>query len=49
MADTSSDATAHRCKTNADGSASVTDVAQLLTFYEQWSEKYDEVKKNIFL
>jgi len=42
MAD-SGDATASRCQVNADKSASVSDANQLLDFYKEWSDKYDEV------
>ena len=42
MAD-SGDPTASRCQVNADKSASVNDADQLLDFYKQWSNKYDEV------
>jgi len=41
MAD-SGDPTASRCQVNADKSASVNDADQLLDFYKQWSNKYDE-------
>ena len=43
MADTDGDATASRCKQNADQSTSVNDTNQLLQYYKQWSNKYDEV------
>ncbi|EFX82038.1 methyltransferase-like protein 27 [Daphnia pulex] len=42
MADTASDPTADRCKLNATLSSSVHDKTELLSFYQQWSDKYDE-------
>ena len=46
MADTASDATADRCKLNATLSSSILDKQELLSFYQQWSDKYDEVFKH---
>lgn len=43
MADTASDPTADRCQLNATLSSSVHDKNELLSFYQQWSDKYDEV------
>lgn len=43
MADTASEPTADRCKLNATLSSSVHDKSELLSFYQQWSDKYDEV------
>ena len=45
MADMSSDATAGRCRVNAELSASVTDAGQLLSYYEKWSNMYDEASE----
>ncbi|KAK4022979.1 hypothetical protein OUZ56_008420 [Daphnia magna] len=42
MADTASDPTADRCQLNATLSSSVHDKNELLSFYQQWSDKYDE-------
>ena len=44
MAAITSDATAERCQLNASLSASIVDdKSQLMQFYREWSEKYDEV------
>ena len=43
MADIASSPTADRCKINALKSSSVHDKSELLRFYQQWSDKYDEV------
>jgi hypothetical protein len=45
MADMSSAATAGRCRVNAELSASVTDAGQLLSYYEKWSNMYDEASE----
>ena len=43
MADIDSEPTSARCSTNATNSASIVDREQLLDFYQQWCDKYDEV------
>jgi hypothetical protein len=48
MADIASAATAARCQLNASLSASiVNDRSELMQFYKNWSEKYDEVNNII--